>query len=99
MTSFEFTPYDAIQDLFNKREEHMASFNALISGSAVKKRGRGRPRKHDPSKTIKKARKPTTYNLFVKDHISVVKKQQPLATNEECMKEVAKLWRSKSTPA
>ena len=61
-----------------------------IKCNDVEKRKRGRPRKKVDA-VVK--RKPTKYNMFVKETMKTMKEKYPEKTNKERMLECAILWR------
>jgi hypothetical protein len=49
----------------------------------------------DSDEEPKKKREPTAYNLFVKEHMPLVKEEFPELSRQDLMKKVGEIWREK----
>ena len=49
----------------------------------------------DSDEEHKKKREPTAYNLFVKEHMPLVKEEFPELSSQDLMKKVGEIWREK----
>ena len=69
-------------------------FKEIREGSKGEKKTRKKAKKEDGGEE-KKKREPTTYNLYVKATMGVVKEENPEMSRQDLMREVGRMWKTK----
>jgi len=86
---------DDIKKIFEDMKTETA-WSSLVPTKVPK----GKKGKSDSDSEVeKKKRAPTEYNLFMKEKIALVKKENPELSGKDCLKRATELWKKQKTTA
>ena len=86
---------DELGKMLTEVYNHITSDKPNKSDDKPKKKKTMKDKNSDEEVGPKKKREPTLYNLFVKEHMSIIKDEFPHLSRQDLMRKVGEIWRTK----